>query len=232
MKPKPKPRVTIRNTQPRDFDGIIDLCRRVYTSAPPWDRDQLQSHLDVFPEGQFVAEEVSTGRIVGMAASLIVLWNDYEMITDWRDFTDRGYFTNHDPEGRTLYAAEVMVDPDCQGCGIGKKLYKARRDLCRRLGLKRIRAGARLRHYSKHAELTPEQYVMKIIHGELSDPTLSFQISQGFQVIGIAPNYLPNDPASQGHAAVIEWINHKAAQKADYAPRPTQFKKPRRKNSE
>ncbi|GEM_PF-1459647 len=43
-----------------------------------------------------------------MAASLIVLWNDYDMKASWRDFTDHDMFTNHDPErGRTLYGAEV-----------------------------------------------------------------------------------------------------------------------------
>ena len=79
-----------------------------------------------------------------MAASLIVLWDDYDMTSSWRDFTEHGTFRNHDPKGRTLYGAEVMVHPDEQGRGIGKKLYAARRELVRRMGLLRIRAGARL----------------------------------------------------------------------------------------
>lgn len=226
-----KPAVLIRNTTPEDFPGVVDLSRRVYPSAPPWGLDQLASHHRVFPEGQFVAVEPETGRVLGMAASLIVAWSDYDMSTNWRQFTDRGYFTNHDPQGKTLYAAEVMVDPQTQGRGIGKQLYKARRDLCRRLGLKRIRAGARLRHYSRYAEeYSPEQYVKKIIAREIGDPTLSFQLKQGFRVIGVVRDYLPNDPASQGHAAVIEWINHEATTRADWAKRPPEFGKPRKKH--
>jgi GNAT superfamily N-acetyltransferase len=154
------------------------------------------------------------------------------MSTNWREFTDRGYFTNHDPEGSTLYAAEVMVDPEAQGRGIGKQLYKARRDLCRRLRLKRIRAGARLRHYSRYADqYSPEEYVKKIITREIGDPTLTFQLKQGFRVIGVVRDYLPNDPASQGHAAVIEWINHEATTRADWAKRPPEFGKPRKKHT-
>ncbi len=35
------------------------------------------------------------GEVVGMAASLIVLWDDYSLDTNGRDFTDHGMFTNH-----------------------------------------------------------------------------------------------------------------------------------------
>ena len=160
-----------------------------------------------------------------MAASLIVWWNDYDMTTDWRDFTDAGMFTNHDPEnGRTLYGAEVMVDPTLRGPGIGKLLYEARRALTVRLDLLRIRAGARLRGYHKYAAtITPEEYVMKVVRGEIGDPTLSFQLKRGFEVIAVVSNHLRHDPESQGHAAVIEWLNPGAATPEDYVARPVKF---------
>ena len=93
----PAPEVTVRNTQPEDFPGIIKLTEQVYPENPPWKERQLASHFKVFPEGQFVAVEAGTNRVVGMAASLIVLWDDYGMDMNWRDFTDSGMFTNHDP---------------------------------------------------------------------------------------------------------------------------------------
>ena len=149
----------VHNTTPDDREGIRALSTAVYPGTPTWQDVQLSSHLRVFPEGQFVAVHRQTRRIVGMAASLIVWWNDYDMTTNWRDFTDAGMFTNHDPEnGRTLYGAEVMVDPTLQGPGIGKLLYEARRALTVRLGLLRIRAGARLRGSHKYAAtITPER---------------------------------------------------------------------------
>ena len=62
-----------------------------------------------------------------MASSLIVCWDDYSFSDSWSEMTDRGYFSNHDPEnGKTLYGAEVMVHPDYQGKGLGKRLYQAR----------------------------------------------------------------------------------------------------------
>jgi GNAT superfamily N-acetyltransferase len=199
----------VRRTRLDDYDAIRHLTLRVYPASIAWSRDQIASHLRIFPQGQFVAVEHATGRVVGMAASLIVFWDDYSFGDAWRDFTAGGFFLNHDPAaGRTLYGAEVMVDPDFQGRGIGKRLYGAREKLARDLGLLRIRAGARLRGYGACASrMTPREYVDRVIAGELADPTLTFQIRWGFRVLGVVSGYLAHDPESLGYAAVIEWLN-------------------------
>lgn len=220
--------VVVRQTTGADFAGIQAMCVAIYPDSPCWSDEQLASHVAVFPEGQFVAvdHDAPAGeQIVGMAASLIVLWDDYSMSTSWRDFTRSGTFTNHDPgRGRTIYAAEVMVHPRVQGKGVGKLLYRARRELCERLGKLRIRGGARLCGYHRYASsLSPEQYVSAVVKGTLTDDTLSFQLKQGFHVLGVAHNYLRHDPESQGHAAVIEWINAKVATPADYEGRDPRF---------
>lgn len=203
--------VDVRRATPSDIPGIIALCRRVYVDSPAWAPEQLAAHQAIFPAGQFVAVDPD-GRVLGFASSLIVRWDDYDSLGSWRDFTDSGTFANHDPaHGHTLYGAEVMVDPSAQGCGLGKKLYAARRELCTSLGLWRIRAGARLRGYARYASaMSAQEYVAKVVAGELADPTLSFQISQGFHVLEVVPNYLRHDPESLGWAALIEWI-HPAA---------------------
>ena len=221
----PDQRTVVRNTQASDIPGIVALCREVYPGSPPWTEAQLTSHLEVFPEGQFVAVRAVSGEVVGMAASLIVLWDDYGMEADWRDFTAAGTFRNHDPErGRTLYGAEVMVRPSRQGTGIGKKLYRARRELTERLGLLRIRAGARLRGYHRHAaRMSATEYAIRVVQGRTRDPTLSFQLRQGFRVLGVVGNYLPQDPESLGYAAVIEWINTRVALPEDYAGQDPRF---------
>jgi GNAT superfamily N-acetyltransferase len=210
--------IEVRNTERNDIPEIIELSRAVYPETPPWVPAQLESHLEIFPEGQFVAIHKPSGLIVGTAASLIVLWDDYETDTNWRDFTANGYFTNHDAVyGRTLYGAEVMVRPDFQGHGIGKQLYAARRELVERLKLLRIRAGARLRGYHNHATLmSPSEYVLHVIKGDIGDPTLSFQLRRGFVVIAVVKGYLRHDPESLGNAAVIEWLNPLVATQQDH----------------
>lgn len=214
----PRVPIVVRETTPADFPGIIALSQHVYPGAPCWTEAQLESHVRTFPEGQFVALRADTGEVVGMAASLVVLWDDYDLHTSWRDFTAGGWFTNHDPaHGRTLYGAEIMVLPTLQGAGVGKALYEARAALARRLGLLRIRAGARLRDYHRHAaHLSAEAYVEAVVRGELVDRTLTFQLRRGFRVIGVVPDYLRHDPESRGYAAVIEWVNEEVAAREGY----------------
>jgi hypothetical protein len=81
--------VVVRNTDARDFPGITDLCRRIYPDTPPWTSEQLSSHLRVFPEGQFVTVHGPDEKVVGMSASLIVDWEDYEMLDSWEQCTSQ-----------------------------------------------------------------------------------------------------------------------------------------------
>lgn len=206
--------VRVRTTRPDDIPALIALCHAVYPGSPAWSPAQLESHQRVFPEGQFVAVDPEDGALFGMAASLIVFWDDYDITTSWRDFTEGGMFTNHDPvRGRTLYGAEIMVHPAVQGRGVGTALYAAREELVRRLGLLRIRAGARLRGYHRYAgRLTPNEYVARVVRGAIFDATLSFQLRRGFRILTVISSYLRHDPESLGYAAVIEWLNPDLAQ--------------------
>jgi ribosomal protein S18 acetylase RimI-like enzyme len=212
------PPIIVRETRPEDFPDIITLTRAVYPTSPPWSETQLASHVRVFPAGQLVAVEQE--RVVGMAASLIISWDEYDATATWRHFTDNGTFRNHDPRGRTLYGAEVMVHPEMQRRRIGKRLYAARRAIAERFGLLRIRAGARLRGYHRYASrLSAEDYVLQVLNGTIKGPTLSFQLREGFCVFGVVEGYLAHDPDSLGWAALIEWLNPAVARPEDTAHR-------------
>ncbi len=217
----------VRPTEPRDFPGIIDVCERTYPGVKPWSAPTLARHREIFPEGQLVAVDRDE-RVYGYAASLIVYWDDYASDGTWKDFTASGTFANHDPVlGRTLYGAEVMVDPTIRGSGTGGKLYEARRKLAVRLGLLRIRAGARLRNYHKVAKrMSAEEYVIRVVRGEVRDPTLTFQLNRGFDVLAVVQGYLAVDPESLGWAALIEWLNPAVATPADRDGRDPRFARP------
>lgn len=198
----------VRNMEEADIPAIQRLCKRVYVGMAAWSEAQLLQQLKNFPEGQLVAEEIETGELRGYSASLIISWDDYDLQTDWKEFTDSGRFSNHDPSGRTLYGAETMVDPASQGSGVGRQIYEARRALCQTFGLLRIRAGARPRNYHKvKDQMTVQEYVKRVTLGEMYDPTLGFQLKQGFQILGVVEDYLPHDKETDGNAAVIEWLN-------------------------
>ncbi len=222
----PSESVQVRRTAPEDFAAITDLCRRIYPETPPWRADQLASHLRIFPEGQLVA--TLEGRLVGMCASLVVHWDDYDTLDDWERFTDDGMFTNHDASrGHTLYGAEVIVDPTVQHHGVGGALYVGRRAICERLGLRRIRGGGRLRGYHRYADtMDCIAYVDAVVQGRLTDDTLTFQLHEHFHVLAVVPHYLKDDPESLGWAAVIEWLNPVTIRPEHVRDRPTRHLHP------
>jgi len=220
-------RIIVRNTLEDDFAGVRELAQLIYPDVRPWSDEQLRKHRELFPQGQFVAVDKNSGLIVGMCSGLIIDWDRYEAEMDWSRFTDGGMYTNHDPVyGGTLFAADVMVRPGLQGHGIGKRLYQAGRfGLARQIGLRRIIAGSRLRGYHRFADkMSAEDYTAEVVAGRLNDPTLSFQLAQGFHVLAVVGEYFRGDPESQGWAAVIEWLNDDVADDGDYGQGDPRFR--------
>jgi GNAT superfamily N-acetyltransferase len=108
---------------------------------------------------------------------------------------------------RRHLGADIGVLPEYRRLGLATLLYRARHDLIRRLNLKGHVAGGMLKGYGQHRDkLSVEEYVAKVVAGEMFDPTLSIQLKRGFTVHGIIQNYV-DDPSCDGKAAFIVWYN-------------------------
>ncbi|MDQ8186187.1 GNAT family N-acetyltransferase [Pelagicoccus sp. SDUM812002] len=207
--------VTVREARVEDLETLVELNKTCFPQMAEenvvWTVSQLANHVRLFPQGQLVA--VEEDRILGAVSSLIVdLGVDSYRQHTYAGITDGGYFHNHNPEGDSLYGADVYVHPEARGKGVGHLLYQARRDLCKRLNLRRIIAGGRIHGYHEHADsMSPENYVVEVENGKASDLVLNFQLREGFIVRGVIKNYI-QDPLSKNFATFLEWIN------PDYQP--------------
>jgi ribosomal protein S18 acetylase RimI-like enzyme len=200
----------IRNTQFEDISKIVDLQKQSFPYLARygniWRREELTSHLNIFPEGQFVAVEPD-GTIVGSASTLIVILHPEFADHTWKEITNNGLFTNHNPKGDSLYGADISTHPKHRHEGIGSILYGARKQLAINMGLKRMIGGGRLFNYCEYADkFSPLDYAHKVIAGKMHDPVLSFELDNGFKFIKILPNYL-EDVRSMNYASFIEWVN-------------------------
>ena len=166
MPPKKTP-IQIRQATRDDIPALLALNRAAYPVLANdnivWGETHLRSHLRIFPQGQIVA--VVNGKILGAVSSLLVdLGPDSLRHHTWAGITDSGYFTSHDPQGDTLYGADVYVHPKARGLGVGHALYEARRQLCCRLNLRRVLAGGRLWNYAEHSEkMSPQEYAQRVV---------------------------------------------------------------------
>lgn len=171
-----------------------------------WHPEELKSHLQIFPQGQFVAVE-EDGTVVGSASTLIINLDPEYAEHTWKRITADGMFTNHNPNGDSLYGADISTHPKFRHEGIGSMLYGARKELVMRLGLRRMISGGRLFNYCEYADrMSALEYAQKVITGELHDPVLSFEIDNGFKFIKILSDYM-DDVRSKNYASFIEWLD-------------------------
>ncbi len=199
-------RLIVRPLTLDDFDELIQLQLRCFPGIPTWTRDQVESQLRIFPEGQICIE--LDDDLVASSSSLIVAYDDYDHWHSWREIADEGYIRNHDRRGDTLYGIEIMVDPEARGLRLSRRLYDARKEIARQHNLRSIIIGGRIPGYGDHAdEMSAREYVDRVIAKDLHDPVLTAQIANGFSLQGLIPDYLPSDTESRGHATFLEWRN-------------------------
>ncbi|WP_200410908.1 GNAT family N-acetyltransferase [Virgibacillus salexigens] len=199
-------RLIVRNIRYEDLEEIAALSNKCFGPDISLQREHFASQLEVFPEGQICIEY--EGEIVGNASSLIINYHDYDEDHSYKVLSDEGYIRNHNPHGVHLYGIEVGVHPDYRGMKIGQRLYDARRAICKEFNLKSIFIGGRIPFYYKYAEqMSAKDYALKVIHGELYDPVLTFQSKKGFVLHEVVANYLPDDHESLKYATTMEWSN-------------------------
>ena len=207
-------RVHLRPLRPDDFEAVVALQLLCFPGMAPWTQEQFDSQLDRFPEGQLGIEV--DGALVASSASLIVDDSDYADWHDWMKMSAGGTIRNHDPEGDTLYGIEIQVDPEYRGMKLARRMYEARKELCRRHNLARMMVGGRIPGYAAHADtLSAQEYVEAVIARRIHDPVLTAQLANGFVLKQLIPDYLPSDEDSAGYATCLEWPN------LDYRSKPT-----------
>ncbi len=196
----------LRQLTIEDFDDIYEITKQIYPTLGPYDREDMEFLMNVFPDGQIGIED--QGKIVAAAFAVIV---DYKKLGDkhtYEQVTANYTFKTHAPHGDTLYGIEMFVREDYRGMRLGRRLHDARKEICQSLNLRAIIFGGRMAGYKKYKdELSPQQYLRKVRAREISDPVISFQLSNGFHSRRILKNYLPGDEESGNYAVLMEWLN-------------------------
>jgi GNAT superfamily N-acetyltransferase len=200
--------ITITTLKPEHAPELERLQIDCYPTLAPHERmrrEHFAHHAKLFPEGNFVA--LLGGRVVGLGSGFLTEFDLERPDHTFQEIIAGGFYTHHDPQGAWYYGGDISVHPEVRGRGVGRRLYDARKALVQRLGRRGIVAGGLLPGYAAYkGQLSVHDYVAKVVAGELSDPTLSFQLRNGFRVRGLLPGYL-EDSASEGWATLIVWEN-------------------------
>jgi GNAT superfamily N-acetyltransferase len=188
----------------RDAPQLAHLQEVVFPDLIPEERMKaihFSSHVDLFPEGQWVAE--IDGKIAGSTSSIRYHFDpEHPEMHRFADLFDDGFMRTHQPEGNWLYGMDMAVFPEYRGLGIARKLYRARQNLVRELGLEGQVTVGMLNGFAAHStQYTLEKYYLALVDGVLKDPTVSVQQKIGFKLCGLMKDYL-SDPTC-GNAGVL-----------------------------
>lgn len=199
--------LTLRNLEVDDYPQLKTLMDKVYDDiGGAWPEKTIKRLINDFHDGQIAI--VDDGHLVGVALSVRV---DYDTFSDrhrYDDLIGKSEIIRNDAAGDAMYGLDVLIDPEYRGHRLGRRLYEARKEICRSLNLQAILAGGRIPNYHEHADsLKPTEYLDAVARKEIHDPILSFQLANDFQVKRLLRGYLPEDRKSLGYATLLEWNN-------------------------
>ena len=189
-----------------DYPQLKTLMDRVYVNlGGAWSKTTITTLIDSFPEGQIALFDHD--KLIGMVLTMRVNYQRFSNPHTYDDLLGQREIIKDDPKGDALYVIDALIDPDYRGYRLGRRLYDARKELCRQMNFRAILAGGRIPKYHNYQDMTPGEYIDAVENREIYDPTLSFQLSNGFIVKRILTGYLPDDKQSKGFATLLEWAN-------------------------
>jgi ribosomal protein S18 acetylase RimI-like enzyme len=202
-------KVVVRNYVKADFDELIQIQRESFPPPFPselwWNEEQLMNHITLFPEGALCVEV--EGEMAGSMTGLLVTFDPKHPDHTWEEITDNGYIRNHKQDGNTLYVVDICIRPSFRKHKLGKVLMDSMYDVVVHKNLDRLLGGGRMPGYHKFSsELSPKQYLEKVVTGEIRDPVISFLLQCGRMPLTIVENYL-EDEESHNYGVLMEWRN-------------------------
>lgn len=205
--PAKKIKLIVRQATLKDASALHALSKDIYGDDIAVTEDMIRGQLSAFPEGQFVAEY--NGEIAGHCATFIIDENIALEPHTWMQITGNGFASRHNPDGDHLYGMEVCVSPKHRRLRIGQRLYNARKQLCKDLKLKGIVFGGRIPGLSRKLKQygSAHAYIEEVSSGRIKDQAVSFHLRNGFDLLGVLENYLPDDKDSAGYATHMLWRN-------------------------
>ncbi len=189
------------------YEQLESLMDLVYPDlGGAWPLNTINNLIQDFPEGQICLTD--NEKIVGLALTVQVEHKQFSYPHTYDDLIGKRLTIKHNPKGDALYGLDIVIHPDYRGHRLGRRLYDARKELCRQLNLKGILAGGRIPNYHLHADkLSAAEYLNAVRNRKIYDPILSFQLSNDFQIKRLLKQYLPEDKKSHGYATLLEWDN-------------------------
>jgi GNAT superfamily N-acetyltransferase len=183
-------KLVIQNAEMHHAAAMASVQRRVFPTLSANEligEEHFSRHIELFPEGQFVV--LLDGTVIASTSTFRTSFPNAHHT--FLGITGDLWLTTHDPVGQWMYGFDMGVDPEFQGLGLGRIMYRARNDMALRLGMKgQVIVGMPSGFGKVSSQMTFPDYLEGVKTHSIFDPTVSVQIKMGFKPLHIIPDYL------------------------------------------
>lgn len=203
MTPTPPTAVAVRPMTPEDALDVLDLYAG---SQTPWTFEILMDQLGHFPQGQWVAESVETGAVVGTAGSAVVVLAPPKPGDHWQAPCFDGGMADHSTwYGSVLWGFSLETVTETGWQDVVVALDEARRALADRMGIRQVGTLVRLQGSGGTAlNVSPDAFAKMVNAGKVAEPILRLLLKRGYQLDAAVT--LPDGC----QAAILSWANPRA----------------------
>jgi len=189
---------TVRFAQPSDLEALFrleDLAWAPNLRAGP---DVLRRRLETTPTTNYVCE--MNGKVVAVLYTQRIASIDAVNTQKFQEIS-----AAHDPNGPVVQLIAIATDPDVSQLGIGSELRAFALHLARLdLSVETVVAVTLCRDYKSYGGSLKE-YIDDHIQGDIVDPIVNFHTSYGAQVVGLVPDFRPEDQDNEGTGVLIQY---------------------------
>ena len=196
-----------RSEHAEQMEELQRVCFPTLADAERFKAAHYRRHMELFDAGQFVV--LDEDRVVGAATTLRLDFDFTHIRHSFAEIIQGGWLTSHQPEGTWLYGADISVHLGYRGRGLGTALYAARQEAVWKLGLKGQVTAGMMPGFSAFKDKMPvAKYYDAVIAGKIKDPTLSMQLSVGFEPRALLENYI-SDPVCDNYSVLLVLVAEK-----------------------
>ncbi|RKG92067.1 type I polyketide synthase [Corallococcus terminator] len=191
---------TVRHARLEDLPALLQLEEACMPPALRASERQLRSRLEQSPDGNLLLE--LEGRTAGVVYSQRI--TDESLLARARH-SELGAL--HAPGGALIQLLGLNVLPEMQRFGLGDQLLEFMLQHCTLLSdVERVVGITRCRDYPAHAHLPQRDYLqLKDGSGKRVDSILRFHEAHGASIVGLVPDYRPEDTDNQGAGVRISY---------------------------
>lgn len=198
--------VLLRNATPDDVPAMAQVEAASWPAPLAADAEAIRKRIEVFPDGQWVAQ--FDGEVIGTCYAQRLSAEFFDRTLKQYDLlTDQGTFAaSHDPAGSIFQLVGVGVARPISGMSLGRRMVDQQITLARRMpGIERIIGFTRPTGYHRQQDTPIDEYVHLEDRGHPIDRVLSFHLMFGAKIVSTHADFRPADEEACGYGVLIEY---------------------------